>query len=81
MIKTRRYSGGAQALDLPMTQQCEALEAQLLDDGTRDTVIRCKACGWIARYSQESDVADALASGDELLAYEITSEDHWLDYA
>jgi hypothetical protein len=33
------------------------------------------------RYAQDSAVADALASGDEEVAFEECCEDHWEDQA
>ena len=59
--------------------QCETLEAVLIDDGTLDTVVTCRNCTWKMRYAQDSAVADALASGDEEVAFEECCEDHWED--
>ena len=53
-----------------MTTDYHGLEAQLIDDGTLDTVIRCTGCGWVGRYNSHSQLA-------ELIDDEATQETAW----
>ena len=53
-----------------------ALKAQLIDDGTLDTVIRCTSCDWVGRYSHDSDIAQLREEGQHGDALHFAAEDH-----
>jgi len=59
---------------------CETLEAYIIDDGTLDTVIGCRACDWIGRYSNNGEISVLIQDEfDHEEAWEICDEDHYQD--